>query len=155
MSPRRRQGAVLVVGGAFLYLVAEIGSLEFFWTPLLVGLAYLAAAAAGGKQGSYWATALVIGAWGIGVVLLGERVIESVSPEAAYLLFAGAGALLAAALERAGFAIDALGIAASVFLAGLIYALEPRIDALSSAATYAAAIAVVGLVRLFSPERKR
>jgi len=63
--------------------------------------------------------------------------------------------VLAAALERAGFAVDALGIAASVLLAGLIYALAPRVDALGSAATYAAALAVIGLVRLASPERRR
>ena len=153
MSPRRRQGAVLIAGGAFLYLLTEIGSLAFAYVPLLVGLAYLAAAAVGGRRGSYWATALVICGWGIAVVGLYERVITDVPVGGAYLTGAGAGAVLAALLARAGYAVDALGIAAAVLLAGLLYALAPRADALESAATYAAALAVVGLVRLAGPQR--
>jgi len=154
MSPRRRQGAVLIAGAALLYVLAEVGDLAFEWTPLLVGLAYLAAAVAGGRRGSYWATACVITGWGAGVVLLAERDL-GVSAEAGYLLAAGAGALAAALLERAGYAADALAIAAALVIAGAIYALEPRIDALARAPTYAAAVAVVGLIRLAGPERGR
>ncbi len=96
---------------------------------------------------------MVVTAWGLGVVLVGEAVVESVTPQAGYLLAAGAGALAAALLGRAGYAVDALGIAGAVFAAGLIYALEPRVEALGYARTYAAAIAVVGLIRLAAPER--
>ena len=153
MTPRRRQGAVLIAGAALLYVLVEIGDLEFHWTPLLIGLAYLAAAAAGGRSGSYWATACVITGWGAGVVLLAERDV-GVTPEAGYLLAAGAGALAGALLERGGYAVDALGLAAAVVLAWAIYALEPRVDALARASTFAAALAVIGLIRLASPDRK-
>jgi hypothetical protein len=34
--------------------------LRFYWTPLILGITYLAAAAAGGRRGSYWATACVL-----------------------------------------------------------------------------------------------
>jgi len=153
MSPRRRQGAVLIAGAVLLYVLVEAGDLRFHWTPLLIGLAYLGAAAAGGRRGSYWSTACVITGWGAGVVLLAERDL-GVTVQAGYLLAAGAGALAAALLERAGYAVDALAIAASVLLAGAIYALEPRVEAFSRASTYSAALAVIGLVRLASPERK-
>lgn len=152
MSPRRRQGAVLIAGAVLLYVLVEIDDLEFHWTPLLIGLAYLAAAAAGGRSGSYWATACVGAGWGAGVVLLAERDV-GVTAEAGYLLAAGTGALAGALLEGGGYAIDALGLAAAVVLAGAIYALEPRVEAMGRASTFAAALAVVGLVRLASPER--
>lgn len=152
MSPRRRQGAALIAGAALVYVLVEVGDLRFYWTPLLLGLTYLLAAGLGGPDGSYWSTACVITGWGLGVVLLAERDL-GVPAEAGYLLAAGAGALAAALLERAGYAVDALGIAASLVLAGAIYALEPRIEAFGRASTYAAAVAVVGLIRLASPER--
>jgi len=152
MSPRRTQGAVLIGGGALLYLLVEVGDLRFEWTPLLVGLSYLVAAVLGGRRGSYWATACVITGWGAGVVLLAETTID-VSSDAGSLLAAGTGALVAAGLGRAGWAVDALGIAACVFLAGALFAFEPRSEALGMASTYAAALAVIGLLRLAGPER--
>lgn len=155
MSPRRRQGAVLLAGAVALYLLLEVGSLPFFWTPLIAGLAYLAAAASAGPGGAYWATGVVISAWGLGVVALGERWITDVDTAAGYLVAIGAGALVATALARAGYAIELLGVAGSVFAAGLAFALVSRVEALGEATTYAAALAVVGLVRLAGPERGR
>lgn len=142
---------MLVAGGALLYVLVEVGDLGFHWTPLLIGLAYLVAAAIGGKPGSYWATACVITAWGAAAALLGERSVD-VTPEGAYLLAAGIGATAAALLGRGGYAVDALGIAASVLAAGLLLALVTRVDALGRASTYAAALAVIGLIRLAAPE---
>jgi hypothetical protein len=142
------------MGGAVaIYVLLELGSLPFFWTPLIVGLAYLAAAGSAGPRGSYWATGVVITGWGLGVVALGEGWIDDVSTASGYLVAAGAGALVAAGLARAGYAIDLLGVAASVFAAGLFFALADRIDALVEPTTYAAALALVGLVRLAAPER--
>lgn len=152
MSPRRTQGAVLIGGAALLFLLVEVGDLRFEWTPLLIGLTYLVAASIGGRRGSYWATACVICGWGLGVVVLAETSLD-VATDSGYLLAAGAGAVIAALLGRAGFAVDALGIAACVFAAGAFFALEPRVEALGMASTYAAALAVIGLVRLAGPER--
>lgn len=151
MPPRRRQGAVLIAGGALLYLLVEVGDLAFHWTPLLVGLSYLVAAVIGGKPGSYWATACVITAWGAGVLLVAERTID-VTPEGGYLLAIGIGATAAALLGRGGYAVDALGIAASILFAGLFLAFVTRVDALGRASTYAASLAVIGLIRLAAPE---
>jgi hypothetical protein len=154
VTPRRRQGAALIAGAALLYLLEAVGDLSFYWTPLLIGLTYLVAAALGGPRGSYWATAIVLTAWGAGVLLLHERTID-VSVQSGYLLAVGVGATVAALLDRGGYAVDALGVAATILLAGLVFALQPQADALSRASTYAALVAVVGLVRLLTPERGR
>jgi len=42
-----------------------------FWTPLVLGLSYLAAAAAGGRHGGRWATACALTGWGAAVALAG------------------------------------------------------------------------------------
>ena len=154
MSPRRRQGAVLLGGAVALYVLLELGSLPFFWTPLIVGLAYLAAAGSAGPRGSYWATGVVFACWGLGVVALGERWVTDVDPASGYLVAVGIGACAAAGLVRAGYAVDLLGVAVSVLAAGLVFLLADRVEALGEATTYAAALAVVGLVRLAGPERK-
>lgn len=153
MSPRRRQGAVLLGGAIALYVLLELGSLEFYWTPLIVGLAYLAAAASAGPRGSYWATGVVIAVWGAGVVALGERWITDVDPAAGYLVAVGAGTLVAAGLARAGYAIELLGVAGAILAAGGFFLLADRVEALAEATTYAAVLAVIGLVRLAGPER--
>jgi len=155
VSARRRQGAVLVGGAVLLYLLLDVGSLPFFWLPLIVGLVYVGAAASAGPRGSYWATGVVLAGWGLGVVGLGERWVTDVDPAAGYLVAIGAGALAAAGLARAGYAVELPGVAATVFAAGLFFLLADRVDALGEPATYAAALAVVGLVRLAGPERGR
>ena len=140
-------------GAVLLYVLLEVGSLPFFWTPLIIGLAYLAAAGSAGPRGSYWATGVVFACWGLGVVAIGERWVTDVDPASGYLVAIGVGACAAAGLARAGYAIDLLGVAVSVLLAGLVFLLADRVDALGEATTYAALLAVVGLVRLAGPER--
>lgn len=142
---------MLIGGAAVLYLLVELGDLAFHWTPLLVGLAYLVAAVVGGKPGSYWATACIITAWGLGVVLVSERSID-VTPEGGYLLAVGIGATVAALLGRGGYAVDGLGIAATILAAGLFLVLVTRVDAVGRASTYSAGLAVIGLIRLAAPE---
>lgn len=149
MSRRRLQGAPLVAGAIVLYLLVEAGDARFHWTPLVLGLAYLAAAAMGGPRGSYWATATVITAWGAGVALLAEAD-TGIATAPGYLLAIGAGALVAALLERRGFAVDALGVACAVLLAGAFFALQPH-EPFRDAWLYAAAVALVGVIRLAVP----
>lgn len=150
MSRRRAQGAVLLVGAAFLFVLTQIGDLRFHWTPLLVGLSYLAAAAVGRPRGSYWATAVIITAWGAGVVLLIETSLD-VSQAAGYLLAVGVGGLVAAALERRGYAIDTLGVAGATLLAGVFFALQPHLEPFDDPRFYALLLAVVGALRLARP----
>jgi hypothetical protein len=146
----RLQGAVLLAGAALLLLLDP----ELHWVPLLLGLPYLAAAALGGPRGSYWSTAIVLTAWGIGPVVFFEAEWREVSQAALYLVCVGAGGLVAALLaERAGFAITAVAISATVLGAGLVYALQPHVEAVEEPVTYGIALAAVGALRLALGQR--
>ncbi len=103
----------LVVGLA----VAPVGPLPFYSTPLVLGLTYLAAAAMGGRSATLWAPAAVITAWGAAVVLVLSGTVDA-DFAAVTVTGLGIGATAAALLGRAGFRVDALGVALSVLFAG-------------------------------------
>jgi len=142
---RLRQGFALLGGAALFSLLLVAGPLEFYFTPLGLGLVYLGAATAGGKRGGYWPTALVLIGWGAAVALLAETALD-VDTSAGYLTGAGVGALAGAALDRAGFAVSLLGVAGTTAAAGLLFALEPSFpEVLGEARTYALLVGLVGL----------
>jgi len=115
---RLRQGLALLGGAVAIELLLGLGPLDFFWTPLLVGLAYLAAAALGGRANGHWATAMVIVAFGA-VVLLLDKAHTGINLPAGYLLAVGLGGMAAAALQPRGFSVDGLGIAGAIAAVGL------------------------------------
>ena len=142
---RLRQGLVLLAGSIVFLLVVGTGPQTFYNTPLGIGLVYLAAAVVGGKQGGYWATAVVLVGWGAAVVYA-RQVQPDLDLAGLYLAGAGLGATVAVLLSRAGFAVDPLGATATVAIAGVILALEPRwTEVLGEARTYALIVGVVGL----------
>jgi len=146
-AQRVRQGLLLVAGAVALKVLVGGGTLEFFWTPLLLGLAYLAAALAGGRHGSYWATAPVLVGWG-GVIVWLNEASPDVSQPAAYAFGMGMGVLLAGAVARTGQRVDLLGAGVTAAIAGLVFMLEPQVEVFGEATTFAEALAVVGLANL-------
>ena len=95
-------------------------------------------------RGGRWATALVLLGFGAAVVLVIEG-ITGVPAPGAYLTGAGLGAVAAAALDRAGFDVDPLSVAAAIVVVGLLVALAPlRPDLLARAETYAVLVGLVG-----------
>ncbi|HET9073557.1 MAG TPA: hypothetical protein VFN48_03180 [Solirubrobacteraceae bacterium] len=145
---RLRQGLILLVGALAILLLIGGSPSGFFWTPLSVGLTYLVGALAGGRRGSYWATAVVLVGWGAAV-----GAVHAFSPNldtaGVYLFGAGLGACAGAVLARRGVAVDPLGMAATIAAAGGLLALEPRISSvLGDARSYALFLAVVGVVNL-------
>ncbi len=146
---RIRQALLLLAGALALELLVAQGVLQFYWTPLVLGIAYLAAASAGGRGGSYWATACVLVGWGLAVVYLGAVKPTDVDPAGAYLVGAGLGAVAGVLLARQRFDVSPLGLGATVAAAGLILAISPRApDLLYDASTFALAVGFVGLVNL-------
>ena len=146
---RLLQGILLLAGALALILLVSTGALDFFWTPLILGLAYLAAAAAGGRKGGYWATACVLTGWGLAVVVIGEARPEDIDVSGSYLLGAGLGATVGALLARSGFGVSIVGLGATVAAAGLVLALTPAAsDLLEEERTYALLLGVVGLVNV-------
>lgn len=146
-AQRVRQGIALIAGGILLELLVGSGELEFWWTPLLIGLAYLVAGLAGGRNGSYWATAPVLVGWGAVVVWLNEFQPDVFGP-AAHAFGMGLGVLFAAVAARVGQTVDLLGVGLTATAAGLIFMLERHVGAFGDATTFAVALAVVGAVNL-------
>lgn len=146
-AQRVRHGVLLIGGAVMLEALVARGPLEFFWTPLLLGIAYLAAALAGGRHGSYWATAPILVGWG-GVVVWLNELRPDVSGPAAYAFGMGLGVLLAGMAARAGQRVEVLGCGVTAAAAGLAFMLEPQVDALGQATTYAEVLVVVGLANL-------
>lgn len=144
---RIAQGLALAGGAVALELLVVRGDAPFYWTPLTIGLAYLVAAALGGRSGGHWATATVLCGWGLAVVWAGAGR-PDLDIAGLYLAGAGAGASAGLLLRRAGFEVDALGAAATVAAAGLVLALAPQVGELEDARTYAVALGLVALVNL-------
>jgi len=143
---RLRQGAAFVAGaGAYLLLVE--GPLDFDWTPLLLGLAYLAAAALGGRDGGHWPTACVLVGWGLAVVLVREAGLD-VTEGGAQVAGVGAGLVALGLLRRAGFGTDLVGAGATALVVGTVEALARDVDLLVEPALYAGVVAAVGVVNL-------
>lgn len=98
--------------------VAPLGPLPFYTTPLILGLTYLGAAAAAGRQATLWAPGLIITAWGGAVLLVFSHTLNADFPAVAVTAL-GVGATAAALLGRAGFRVNGIAIALSILFAGL------------------------------------
>lgn len=149
---RLRRAATLGSGAAVaaVLLLGDDPVLPFFWVPLVVGLAYLVTALAGGGM---WSTALPLTGWGLGVVSAVEDWLD-LYDAALFLLGAGLGALAAALLERRGaITADLLGVSATLVLGALAFALEREVGAFGEARTYVALLAAVAVFNLIAARR--
>ncbi|MGI9064499.1 MAG: hypothetical protein ACR2FQ_11920 [Pseudonocardiaceae bacterium] len=134
MSPARRSGLVLLGGAAVVLVLASPVALGrdrpldgFFTIPLLSGLAFLAAAAAGGRRSPLWGTGVAVSVWGALVLLH----YHSVPPFGAvggppwvvngvFLLIGGVVAVVLGGILRLGG--RTIGVLAAVVLSALLYA---------------------------------
>ncbi len=147
-ATRLAQAAALLAGAAVLVLVVAPDGARFYWTPLTIGLAYLAAAAAGGRHGGHWATACALTGWGAAVFLAGAAK-PDLDVSGLYLAGAGLGVVAGLMLERAGFGVNPLGIALTIAAGGLVLAFTTQgKGVLDDARTYAVALAVVAVVNV-------
>ena len=153
MTPRRRRGAALLLGAAaVLLLVGDGRPLDFLWLPLVTGVAYLAAAAAGGLDGDLWGPALVVTGFGVGVGLtvggpLGGQLFSPV-----VLTAVGAGAVLAMLVPQ----VSGMSVAAAVLLSGVFFLLSERgpTEVFRSPLVYGALLALWGLWELRPAARR-
>ena len=112
-ATRRRRGLVLIFG-ALVMLLVEQKVIKFYYTPLIVGLTYLAGAAVSGRRGAFWAPGLVTTAWGISVLLTIHHVVSN-PHDWAFTIAAAIGVAVALLLRfTVGLAAGALGLAVSV-----------------------------------------
>ena len=147
-SLRVRQGLILLAGALAILLLIGGSHSGFLWTPLSLGLTYLVGALAGGRQGSYWATAVILVGWGAGVAAV-HVFTPNLDTAGVYLAGAGVGACVGTLLARRGVAVDPLGMAATITVGGALLAVEPRLHSvLGDARFYALFLAVVGAINL-------
>lgn len=143
---RLRHAAILAVGAVLLQLLigADGAPLEFYWLPGLIGAIYCVAAVTGGRDGSFWATGLVLLGWGATVVWLAE-VKPDVDGSGAYAFGMGLGVTLAAIAARAGARVDFLAAGVTALIAGAVFMLSGRVDAFGDASTFAILLAIVAV----------
>jgi hypothetical protein len=140
---RLNQAILLLAGALFLVFIVAPDDERFYWTPLTIGLAYLGAAIAGGRDGGHWATACALTGWGAAVVLAGAAR-PDLDVSGLYLTGAGLGATAGLLLQRAGFSVNPMGLAVTITGGGLALALTTQAPGLlDDARTYAALIAAV------------
>ncbi len=114
----RRRGLILLAGAvAIVLLVQPIGFLDYYFNPLLVGLAFLAAAAATGPRSPLWGAALVTTAWGVSKVI--ESNVEVSWAGGMSTLAIGLGGLIAAYLATRGWAVSPASVAWPVAFIGI------------------------------------
>jgi hypothetical protein len=66
---RRRSAIALLVGALLMEVLIQQQHVRFYYTPLIVGLTYLAAAGLAGRKGALWAPGIITICWGIAVLL--------------------------------------------------------------------------------------
>lgn len=151
------RGAVLLAGAAVLLLLVEGRGVPFYWVPLLLGVTYLLAAAAGRSTGALWAPGWVLGAVGLIEMLWfrAGRPADSFELAQLTLLAAGAGAVLAVAMAAVGVRVSALGLALSVLITGAFNLAEAKAVPYVAGNTwlYAGLLAVWGLCELAAARR--
>ncbi len=138
---------MLLAGSVVFALVVGAGADTFYWTPLGIGLVYLASAISGGRNGGYWSGALVLCGWGAAVAYARQSRTE-LDIAGLYLAGAGIGAALAVLAQRAGVHASPLGATATVIASGIILALSGQSDQLTEARTYALLVGAIGLVNV-------
>jgi hypothetical protein len=162
MSPkapgvRLNQAILLLAGALFLVFIVAPDDDRFYWTPLTIGLAYLGAAIAGGRDGGHWATACALTGWGAAVVLAGAAR-PDLDVSGLYLTGAGLGAAAGLLLQRAGFSVNPMGLAVTIAGGGLALALTTQAPGLlDDARAYAAlmgAVAAVNIALALTPRRQ-
>lgn len=155
---RLNQAVLLLAGALFLVFIVAPEAERFYWTPLTIGLAYLGAAVAGGRDGGHWATACALTGWGAAVVLAGAAR-PDLDVSGVYLVGAGLGAIAGLLLQRAGFSVSTMGLAVTITAGGLVLALTTQAPGvLDDARTYAAAmgaVAAVNIVMALAARRRR
>lgn len=114
----RKRGIVLLIGAAVIaVLVQPIGPLDYPWNPLLVGLAFTAAAAFTGRRSPLWGAGLVVSFWGLAEVIAVPLSLSWHGPFSMAMI--GVGGLVAAHLASRGFAVSPASVAAPVVFIGL------------------------------------
>lgn len=149
VAPGRARGGLLLVAGAGLYaLLAGPLGITFNATPLILGLAALAAGLLGPSAGLVPPGLALVG-WGTAVLLVREGPIADAREAPAFLVGAGLGILAAMLVARTGRSTaPAAGAAVAIVLGGLALFLAYDASALGEWPLWAGAAGAAGAVEV-------
>jgi hypothetical protein len=151
---RINRAILLLAGAAFLIVMVVPDDDRFYWTPLVLGLTFLAAAAAGPRSSGPWAPACVLVGWGAAVIFV--RLAEpDLDTSGVYLAGAGAGLMAGTELARRGFAVDHTALAATLIIAGALLALSTQAGVFADAWTYAALLGSLAVAQFVLAARRK
>jgi hypothetical protein len=151
---RLNRSVLLLAGAAFLIVMVAPDGDRFYWTPLALGLTFLAAAAAGPRTSGPWAPACVLVGWGSAVIFV--RLTEpDLDTSGVYLAGAGAGVMAGMELARRGFAVDHVMLAFTLVISGALLALSTVADVFADALTYAAVLGSLAVAQLVPAARRK
>lgn len=151
---RINRAILLLAGAAFLMVMVAPDDDRFYWTPLVLGLSFLAAAAAGPRTSGPWAPACVLVGWGAAVVFV--RLAEpDLDTSGVYLAGAGAGLTVGIELARRGFAVDYTTLAVTVVIAGALLALSTVAGVFADAWPYAVLLGLLAVAQLVWAARRK
>jgi hypothetical protein len=142
---RVRQIIVFLAGALALELLVNRGELRFYWTPLILGLTYLTAAAVGGRDGGHWSGGIALTGWGLAVAWAGATRPVDVDIAGVYIAGVGAAFTVGALLAQRGWPVSTVSMGVTLVVAGLALALVTRVPELGDARTYVELLAVVVL----------
>ena len=122
------RGGVLLAGAVLLVGLVRGAGMPFYWVPLVVGLTYLLAAAAGRSRAAMWGPGWVLTLVGLteGLWFHAHRPADSFEFAQLTLLAAGTGAVLAAAMGAVRVQVSAMSLAMAVLLTGAFNLAEAR-----------------------------
>jgi len=107
----RHRAALALIGGAIVLMLVQFKVIPLYYTPLIIGLTYFAAAGVAGRKGALWAPGFVTTCWGIGV-LLGQYKIVTIDSKLNYAIAGLIGIVIGLGFRYAiGLAVGALGLA--------------------------------------------
>lgn len=124
----RARGVVLLAGAVVLLLLVDVLDVRYFWVPLILGVTYLLAAAAGRSAGPLWAPGWVLSVVGLTEALWfhSGRPADSFELAQLTLLAAGTGAVLAASMTAVGVRVSTMSLALAVLLTGTFNLAEAK-----------------------------
>ena len=110
---RHRAAVALLVGALLMELLIQQQTLRFYYTPLIIGLTYLAAGAVNGRRGALWAPGIVTTCWGV-AVLLGVHNVTTTQGKLTYEIAGAIGIAIALLLRfTIGLAAGVSGLVVS------------------------------------------
>ena len=154
LNPHRARGLVLLAGAALSLALVGGDVLARYWLVLVVGLVYLAAAAAGRSRDGLWAPGLVVTPVGatVGLWIDAGRPFDTFQLACLLLLSVGLGTVVAGLLDRRpGWRISPLALAVPPLLLGGAFLVDQQqVPGLAGRTwPYAVLLALFGLYELY------